>query len=440
MLEHPQAFLLHKKLYTIDNLEMALEQKKKPFAMWSSILKNLSWTDRLLPFTIISSIVIGLVVSEYSKGARKYFDSSTSATFVGVSVPLVIGMIVMMLPPLCRVEWEMLWSYIRKPDIRRPILYSLVANWIICPFLMFGLAWLVLFKEPEYREGVIMIGMARCIAMVITWNQVAGGDNTLCVVLVIINSVLQMVLYAPYQIFFCYVITGGSYNNVTTLYSDVAKSVGVFLGIPLAAGFVIRFTSFLFFGKEVFMKTILPFINPWGFIGFHFTIIVIFLGNGHNFLHHIGSAFLCFIPLTLYFLISWFGCFFIMRILTKTRNSSDYIGSGEETECNCEKQKLIEGTSYGKNTCDANYAITMTQCFTTASNNFELSLAVAVSLYGNGSKQAIAATFGPLLEVPILLILSILSRYFEHKFMWSNTGNIIEDDISVDGISEEVFE
>ncbi|KAG0669702.1 hypothetical protein C6P45_003445 [Maudiozyma exigua] len=423
---------------------MALVQKKNSSTLWSSILKNLSWTDRILPFTIISSIIIGLVVSEYCKDARKYFDSSTSTTFVGVSIPLVIGMIVMMLPPLCRVEWEMLWSYIRKPDIRRPIIYSLVANWIICPFLMFGLAWLVLFKEPEYREGVIMIGMARCIAMVITWNQVAGGDNTLCVVLVIINSVFQMILYGPYQIFFCYVITGGSYTNVTTLYSDVAKSVGVFLGIPLAAGFVIRFTSFLFFGKQTFMKKILPFINPWGFIGFHFTIIVIFLGNGHNFLHHIGSAFLCFIPLTLYFLIAWFGCFFIMRILTKSGKSSNYIDSGDETEteieCNCEKQKLIEGTSYGKNTCDANYAITMTQCFTTASNNFELSLAVAVSLYGNGSKQAIAATFGPLLEVPILLILSILSRYFEHKFMWSNSNNIIEEEEEEEEDEEDTTE
>ncbi|CAB4254752.1 similar to Saccharomyces cerevisiae YPR201W ARR3 Plasma membrane metalloid/H+ antiporter [Maudiozyma barnettii] len=403
---------------------MSSESQSRETTKWSLMFRNLSWTDRILPFTIILSIIIGVLVSEYSKDARKYFDSSTSATFVGVSIPLVIGMIVMMLPPLCRVEWEMLWTYVRKPEIKKPIIYSLILNWLVCPFLMFGLSWLVLFKEPEYREGVIMIGMARCIAMVITWNQIAGGDNTLCVVLVIINSVLQMILYAPYQIFFCYVITGGSYSNVSALYSDVAKSVGVFLGIPIGAGFLIRFISFSIFGKEVFINKILPFINPWGFIGFHFTIIVIFLGNGHNFLQHIGSAFLCFVPLALYFLIAWFGTFFLMRVLTRTRKSFDNIDSEDSNGCNCEKEKLLQDDVYGKNTCDANYAITMTQCFTTASNNFELSLAVAVSLYGNGSKQAIAATFGPLLEVPILLCLAILSRYFEHKFIWSHKPGV----------------
>lgn len=414
---------------------MSSEQRKQTSVSWSAIIKNLSWTDRVLPFTIIISIIIGLVVSEYCNDARKHFDSATSATFVGVSIPLVVGMIVMMLPPLCKVEWEMLWSYVRKPEIRRPIFYSMITNWLICPFLMFGLAWLVLFREPEYREGVIMIGMARCIAMVITWNDVAGGDRTLCVVLVIINSVLQMVLYAPYQIFFCYTITGGSYSNVGGLYSDVAKSVGVFLGIPLAAGFCIRFCCFLLFGKETFVKRIMPWINPWGFIGFHFTIIVIFLGNGHNFLHHIGSAFLCFVPLTLYFLIAWFGSFFAMRILTRTGKQVTIDTVNVNTSCDCEKEKLLEGKSYGARTCDANYAITMTQCFTAASNNFELSLAVAVSLYGNGSKQAIAATFGPLLEVPILLILAILSRFLQHKFMWSTTGEEVtegDDDDQVD--------
>ncbi|CCC66863.1 hypothetical protein NCAS_0A03050 [Naumovozyma castellii] len=405
---------------------------------WTQIVRKLSWMDILLPFTIILSIIIGLVISEYCNNARKPFTPSPHQNLVGVSIPLAVGMIIMMLPPLCNVEWEILPSYIWSPYIGRQLIYSLVINWIICPFIMFGLAWLVLFKEPEYREGIIMIGMARCIAMVITWNQISGGDMMLCVVIVIINSVLQMILYAPYQIFFSYVITGTSYDHHLNIYSDVAKSVGVFLGIPLGAGFIIRFISFALVGKKRFNEKVMPLIKPWGLIGFHYTIIVIFIGNGHSFLHHIGSAFLCFVPLTLYFLITWFSCFFIMRILTRSKRAphpdntidNDNDGDYDESECNCEKQLLIGNKHYGKSTCSADFAVTMTQCFTAASNNFELSLAVAVSLYGNSSKQAIAATFGPLLEVPILLILAIISKYFEQAFIWKDSKVVEEEDVT----------
>ena len=135
---------------------------------WYRTLKQLSWLDILLPFTIILSIIVGLIISEYAPNARKIFEGNEQRNFVGVSIPLTIGMIIMMLPPLCRVEWESLPRYVTKREIWKQLLWSLVLNWIVCPFLMFGLAWLVLFKEPEYREGIIMIGMARCIAMVIT--------------------------------------------------------------------------------------------------------------------------------------------------------------------------------------------------------------------------------------------------------------------------------
>ncbi|CAL9733911.1 arsenical-resistance protein 3 [Monosporozyma servazzii] len=407
---------------------------------WYKTFKQLAWTDILLPFTIIISIIIGLVIGEYVPSATDAFDSNKHASLVGVSIPLAIGMIIMMLPPLTRVEWESLPRYIAKPNIARQILWSLLLNWIVCPFLMFGLAWMVLFKQPEYREGIIMIGTARCIAMVITWNIIAGGDLMLCVTLVIINSLLQMILYAPYVIFFGYVITGESYDSGAMLYKEVAKSVGVFLGIPLAAGFLIRFTTFLLIGKERFLKWVVPFINPWGMIAFHYTIIVIFIGNGHEFLHHIGSAFLCFIPLTLYFLIAWFGCFFLMRYITSRKQAKLDEADEANIECDCEKEALIRNKNLGKATCGANFAITMTQCFTAASNNFELSLAVAVSMYGNGSRQAIAATFGPLLEVPILLILAIVAKYFEHLFMWSHTTvEVLEDEEETDDTLDENY-
>ncbi|CCE65983.1 hypothetical protein TPHA_0O00110 [Tetrapisispora phaffii CBS 4417] len=172
------------------------------------------------------------------------------------------------------------------------------------------------------------------------------------------------------------------------------------------------------------MKKILPYISPWGMIGFHYTIIVIFISKGHQFIRNIGSAFLCFIPLTLYFIITWFSSFFLVRFLTnRMQRNKKYVTEEEFSDsdyCGCEKEYLLAGKAYGKNTCGASYAVTMTQCFTTASNNFELSLAVSISLYGNRSKQAIAATFGPLLEIPILLALAYFAKYLEHAFVWSD--------------------
>lgn len=426
---------------------------------WYRTLKQLSWLDILLPFTIILSIIVGLIISEYAPNARKIFEGNEQRNFVGVSIPLTIGMIIMMLPPLCRVEWESLPRYVTKREIWKQLLWSLVLNWIVCPFLMFGLAWLVLFKEPEYREGIIMIGMARCIAMVITWNMIAGGDLMLCVTIVIINSTLQMILYAPYVIFFGYVITGQSYDLGANLYNEVAKSVSVFLGIPLGAGFFIRFISFALFGKDIYVKKIIPWINPWGMVAFHYTIIIIFIGNGKEFLNHIGSAFLCFIPLCLYFFISWFGCFFLIRYVTGRRNkfnsssicksnmanrgethsdteSIEDSSEGELYSCSCEKELLLNSKRFGKSTCSAKYNITMTQCFTAASNNFELSMAVAVSIFGNGSKQAVAATFGPLLEVPILLLLAIIAKYFENAFIWASS-DLVEDQEQLEDMEEE---
>ena len=158
------------------------------------VFRGLSLTDKLLPLLIICAIVLGVLLSVYVPSSRTALDSSK---VVGVSVPLAVGLIVMLLPPLCKVEWENLHKFFSRSTYIKPVVFSLVLNWIICPFFMFGLAWLTLFDEPEYRTGIIMIGLARCIAMVLLWNDIALGDPTLCAVIVIVNSVLQMVLYAP---------------------------------------------------------------------------------------------------------------------------------------------------------------------------------------------------------------------------------------------------
>ncbi|OWB84649.1 hypothetical protein B5S33_g3299 [[Candida] boidinii] len=371
---------------------------------------GISITDKLLPLLIILAIIVGVLISVYAPSSGDAFDG---AQVVGVSVPLAIGMIIMMVPPLCKVEWENFHNFFKKSTYLRPILISLILNWIVCPFIMFGLAWLVLFNYDEYRTGIIMIGIARCIAMVLLWNEIALGDNTLCAVIVLINSLMQVVLYAPYQLFFCYVITGDSIPVSSGVsYALVAKSVAFFLGIPLGLGVIIRFILRFF---KVYDK-LMPFISPWALIGLLYTIIVIFIDKGKEFIEEVGTAFLCFIPLTLYFIICFFSTFFFLRWISKAPKSQD-----ESTRllCGCE-EKLEKYPTKWKSGCTANYSQIVTQSFTAASNNFELSLAIAISIYGSGSKQAIAATFGPLLEVPILLILTFVARYLRTKFIWSD--------------------
>ncbi|CAI5756043.1 unnamed protein product [Candida verbasci] len=346
---------------------------------------SLSLIDKLLPLFIVLAIILGILLSVYVPSSRDAFSGSE---IIGVSIPLAIGLIIMMIPPLVKVEWEKLNQLNYKV-----LLVSLLINWIICPLLMFGLAWLVLFNYPEYRIGIIMIGLARCIAMVLIWNEIALGDNNLCAIIVVINSILQVILYAPLLIFYCYVITGDPAEDVS--YELVAKSVAFFLGVPLGAGIVLR--TVLKYTKTY--DTLIKFISPWSLIGLLYTIIVIFIEKGNEFIHEIGDAFLCFVPLALYFLITWFGTFFILRW-----------SAPAPAEC-CDDEKRKRG-------CNAKYAEVVTQTFTASSNNFELSLAVAISIYGSGSKQAIASTFGVLLEVPILLVLSYLARYFKNKLSW----------------------
>lgn len=374
---------------------------------------GLSIADKLLPLLIILAIVIGVLISVYVPSSGDAFDG---AQVVGVSVPLAVGMIIMMVPPLCKVEWENFHNFFRKSTYLRPILISLFLNWIVCPFIMLGLAWLVLFNYDEYRTGIIMIGIARCIAMVLLWNEIALGDNTLCAVLVLVNSLLQVVLFAPYQLFFCYIISGDPVPvDSGVSYSIVAKSVAFFLGIPLALGVIIRFALRCF---NVYSKLI-PFISPWALIGLLYTIIVIFVDKGKEFIDEIGTAFLCFIPLTLYFVICWFATFFTLRWFSRPRKVKEEEEEGERLLCGCE-EKLEKYPTKWKGGCAANYGQIVTQSFTAGSNNFELALSIAISVYGSGSKQSIAATFGPLLEVPILLFLTFVARYFRTKFIWED--------------------
>ena len=395
------------------------------------IFKELSWPDRLLPLLILLAIIVGVLISVYAPSARDAFNSH--AQLEGVSVPLAVGLIVMMIPPLCKVEWENIHEFARQKRFLHQIGLSLFINWIVGPFVMFGLAWATLFDEPEYRTGIIMIGLARCIAMVLVWNELAQGDNTLCAVTVLINSMLQIVLFAPYQIFFCYVITGTSSSlaGLSVTYPLVAKSVAVFLGVPLGFGILIRVVGMVTLGKSAYQKYVVRFVSPWALIGLLYTIIVIFIQKGDDFIRNIGSAFRCFAPLIVYFVVMWFGTFFLTRFFSNyiyRRSARLTTLEKDSLLCGCEDEFELASEKWNPRQCSANYAETITQTFTAASNNFELSLAVAISIYGSGSKQAIAATFGPLLEVPILLALTFVARVLREKYLWVDVKTECDDE------------
>lgn len=399
-------------------------------------LPALSWPDRLLPVFILVAIALGFVLSIHVPAARTAFSS---ARFLNVGAPLLVGLVVMMVPPLCKVEWERVyhlartrsWLLARSRPLRyyaRHLAVLLALNWVVCPMLMLGLAWLTMFDmSPEYRTGIIMIGMARCVAMVLVWNHLAGGDPLLCAVLVLLNSALQLVLYAPYMAFMVQVVSGAPIGgSIAHLYTTVAQSVGFFLGVPMALGIAIRLLGLVLVGRETYDKHVVPAVSPLALVGLLYTIVVMFTVDGNDLVHHLGNAVRCFVPLVLYFAITWCGTFVLMRWLLARWARADRAAQGEAANpllCACEKSPaaptLLEGS------CDADYAATITHTFTAASNNFELSLAVAISLYGAGSKQAIAATFGPLLEIPILVLLTMLATHLRSRLLWGQGSTVM---------------
>ncbi|OQV03049.1 hypothetical protein CLAIMM_08147 [Cladophialophora immunda] len=301
--------------------------------------------------------------------------------FVQVSVPIAVGLLVMMYPILCKVKYETMHRIFAHRQIWIQLGFSVVANWIIAPLLMLGLAWAFLPDKPELRNGLIFVGLARCIAMVLIWTGLAGGDEEYCAILVAFNSILQMVLYAPLAILFVNVISHGGGSKVA--YSTVARSVGVFLGIPLGAAITTRFILRTI-NATWYDRTFLKWIAPWSLLGLLYTILVLFASQGKQVVHQIVSVLRVAAPLIVYFVI----IFFLTLLITKR------IGFG--------------------------YKLAATQSFTAASNNFELAIAVAVATFGANSDEALATTVGPLIEVPVLISLVYLLRWLANRWNWQD--------------------
>ncbi|EEH42080.2 arsenite resistance protein arsB [Paracoccidioides lutzii Pb01] len=343
-----------------------------------SVFKSLGILDRFLAVWIFLAMAIGIILANFVPNAGPALQEGT---FVGVSGPIAVGLLLMMYPVLCKVQYETLHRLFRTRQLWIQIAFSILLNWIISPFFMLALAWAFLPDEPELRQGLILVGIARCIAMVLIWTGLAGGDGDYCAILVAINSLLQMVLFAPLGVFFIQVISG---DSVSFEYTTAAKSVAVFLGIPLGAAILTRFTVRGLASERWYDQVFLKWIGPWSLIGLLFTILVLFASQGRQVVHQIVSVLRVAAPLIVYFIVVFFVTLFICYRL----------GFG--------------------------YKLATTQSFTAASNNFELAIAAAIATFGANSDQALAATVGPLIEVPVLLGLVYAVKLVAKRLGWKD--------------------
>ncbi|KAG9570712.1 arsenical-resistance protein, partial [Aureobasidium melanogenum] len=343
-----------------------------------SAFKSLGLLDRFLALWIILAMAIGILLGNFVPETGPALEKGQ---FVHVSIPVAIGLLVMMYPILCKVKYETLHLAFKEKKLWVQIGFSIVMNWIVAPFLMLALAWAFLPDRSELREGLILVGLARCIAMVLIWTGLAGGDSEYCAILVAINSILQIVLYAPLAIFFINIISHSS-SGITPSYSLVSTSVAAFLGIPLGAAILTRLVLRAITKDDWYDRIFLKWVAPWSLIGLIYTIIVLFASQGHRVVHQIISVIRVAAPLIVYFIVIFSFTLWITHML----------GFG--------------------------YRLGSTQSFTAASNNFELAIAVAVATYGANSDQALASTVGPLIEVPVLLGLVYLVRWFGNKRQW----------------------
>jgi ACR3 family arsenite transporter len=346
---------------------------------------RLSTLDRFLPVWILAAMAVGLIGGRLVPGLGPGLDT---IAIHGVSLPIALGLLIMMYPVLAKVRYDRLDTVTAD---RRLLITSLVLNWVLGPALMFALAWLLLPDLPEYRTGLIIVGLARCIAMVIIWNDLACGDREAAAVLVALNSVFQVIAFAALGWFYLDVLPGWlglAQAELDVSAWEIAVNVLIFLGIPLVAGYLSRRIGERSKGREWYETRFLPRIGPFALYGLLFTIVILFALQGDAIIGQPLDVVRIALPLLAYFAIMWFGSLGIARA----------VGMGYERSA--------------------------TLAFTAAGNNFELAIAVAIATFGVASGQALAGVVGPLIEVPVLVALVYVSLALRRR--WPRRTRSIE--------------
>lgn len=341
------------------------------------LLRRLSTLDRLLPLWIFAAMALGLLVGRVWPDLGAVLDRVQVA---GVSVPIAIGLLWMMYPVLAKVRYETIGAHARDTKLLGT---SLLLNWVLGPLVMFALAWAFLPDLPAYRNGLILIGLARCIAMVLIWNSLACGSNELAAVLVALNSVFQILTYSLLGWLFLTVVPGwmGAESTVVDVsMGEIARSVGIFLGVPLVAGYLTRRLLVARRGSAWYDGVFMPKFGPTALVGLLYTIVLMFAMQGHRILALPLDVLRIALPLTVYFFVMFALAFWLSRRL------------------------------------GFDYESTASLSFTAAGNNFELAIAVAIATFGITSGEALAAVVGPLIEVPVLVGLVYVSLWARRRF------------------------